>query len=87
MDTDPDVDPPLIPILYHKISKERWLERKLPYETDGTDETDFCTADILEDMSLRVYQWLSTKDDLEVTIDYDSFQTDFINLLYDKYLK
>ena len=72
---------PLVPILRHKISLERWLERKLPYETE------YCTMDILEDMSLRVYQWLSTKDDLEVTIDYDSFQTDFINLLYDKYLK
>ena len=84
MDADNSNPPPLIPILYHKISKERWLEKKIPYETD---ETDFCTADTLEDMSFRVYQWLSTKDDLEVTIDYDSFQTDFINLLYDKYLR
>ena len=73
--------PPLIPILYQKLSKERWLEKKLPYETD------FFTIDILGDMSLRVYQWLSTKEDLEVTIDYDSFQADFINLLYDKYLR
>ena len=74
-------DPPLIPILYQKLSKERWLEKKLPYETD------FFTIDIVEEMSHKVYQWLSTKEDLEVTIDYDSFQADFINLLYDKYLK
>ena len=80
MDAENIEVPPLIPILHHKISKERWIERKLPYETD------FFTIDILEDMSLQVYQWLSTKEDLEVTIDYDSFQTDFINLLYDKYL-
>ena len=73
--------PPLIPILYQKLSKERWLEKKLPYETD------FFTIDIVEEMSHKVYQWLSTKEDLEVTIDYDSFQADFINLLYDKYLK
>ena len=82
MNSDPEQPlAPLVPILYHKISLERWLERKLPYETE------YCTRDIVEEMSLRVYQWLSTKDDLEVTIDFDSFQTDFINLLYDKYLK
>jgi hypothetical protein len=72
---------PLIPILYQKIPKDRWLERELPYETD------FFTIDILQEMSHKVYQWISTKEDLEVTIDYDSFQADFINLLYDKYLK
>ena len=74
-------EPPLIPILYQKIPKDRWLEKTLPYETD------FFTIDILQEMSHKVYQWLSTKEDLEVTIDYDSFQADFINLLYDKYLK
>ena len=74
-------EPPLIPILYQKIPKDRWLEKKLPYETD------FFTIDILQEMSHKVYQWLSTREDLEVTIDYDSFQADFINLLYDKYLK
>ena len=78
---DSDNAPPLIPILYQKLPKERWLEKKLPYETD------FFTIDVVQDMSHKVYQWLSTKEDLEVTIDYDSFQVDFINLLYDKYLK
>ena len=75
-----DGEPPLIPILNQKISKEKWLDRVLPYETD------FFTRDIIEDMSQRVYQWMSSKEDLETTIDYNSFHIEFINLLYDKYL-
>ena len=74
-------EPPLIPILYQKIPKDKWINRVLPYETD------FFTMDILEDMSHKVYQWMSSKEDLEVIVDYDSFQDDFINLLYDKYLR
>jgi len=66
--------------MYQKISKNTWINQTLPYETD------FFIEDILEDMSLRVYQWISTKEDLEGTTDYDSFQSEFINLLYDKYL-
>ena len=75
-----DENKSLIPIIYQKISKNIWINQTLPYETD------FFIKDILEDMSLRVYHWISTKEDLEATIDYDSFQTEFINLLYDKYL-
>jgi len=77
---DKTKNPPLIPIMYQKISKNTWINQTLPYETD------FFIEDILEDMSLRVYQWISTKEDLEGTTDYDSFQSEFINLLYDKYL-
>jgi len=77
---DENKKPPLIPIMYQKISKNTWINQTLPYETD------FFIEDILEDMSLRVYQWISTKEDLEATTDYDSFQSEFINLLYDKYL-
>ena len=74
-------EPHLIPILYQKELKDKWINRVLPYETD------FYTVDILENMSHKVYQWMSSKEDLEVTVDYDSFQDDFINLLYDKYLR
>ena len=76
-----DEEQPLIPILYQKIPKEKWLNRVIPYEID------FFTKDIIEDMSRRVYQWMTTREDLETTLDYDSFQTEFINLLYDKYLE
>ena len=71
----------LIPITKIKISKENWLE--LPIKHDD----ELKVKDIIEEMCERTYSWIMEKDDLEVVTDYDSFKEDFINLLYDKYLK
>ena len=71
--------PNLVPITKVKIPKERWLSQKIKYETDIT------VRDILEDMTTKSYEWISDKNDLEHVQDYDSFKTDFINFLYDKY--
>lgn len=71
----------LIPITKIKISKENWLELPIKYD----DELK--VKDIIEEMCERTYSWVMNKDDLEVVTDYDSFKEDFINLLYDKYLK
>ena len=71
----------LIPITKLKISKEDWLELPIKYD----DELK--VKDIVEEMCERTYSWINDKDDLDVVTDYDSFKKDFINLLYDKYLK
>ena len=79
---DPAIDLiDLIPITKIKISKDKWLELPIKYD----DEVQ--VKDIIEEMCERTYSWIMNKDDLEVVTDYDSFRKDFINLLYDKYLK
>ena len=71
----------LIPITKIKISKEEWLELPIKYD----DELE--VKDIIGEMCDKTYSWIESRDDLDVVTDYDSFKTDFINLLYDKYLK
>ena len=70
-----------IPITKLKISKEDWLQQKIKYDDK------LLVKDIVEEMCERTYSWISLQSDLEVVLDYDSFKKDFINLLYDKYLK
>ena len=71
----------LIPITRLKISKEDWLELPIKYD----DELK--VKDIVEEICEKTYSWIESKDDLDVVTDYDSFKKDFINLLYDKYLR
>lgn len=63
-----------------KISKEKWLNQKIKYENN------ISFKHILEDMCLETYEWMNTKDDFNIIIDYDSFKKEFINLMYNKYL-
>ena len=63
-----------------KISKEEWLNRKIKYEND------ILFRNIIEDMCLESYKWMNSKEDLNIIIDYDSFQNEFIDLMYQKYL-
>jgi len=72
----------LIPITKIKISKKKWLELPIKY-----DDVGLKVKDIIEEMCERTYSWIMKKDDLDIVTDYDSFRKDFINLLYDKYLK
>ena len=70
----------LRPITKIKISKEEWLQQPIKYEDE------LLVKDIIIKMSRKSYQWIHDKDDLDVITDYDSFQNNFINLLYNKYL-
>ena len=67
-----------LPITKMKISKERWLNKKIKYEKNLT------IKDILEDMNDKTYEWLTDKDDLSIVCDPDSFKNDFINLINEK---
>jgi len=71
----------LIPITKIKISKEDWLNKPIKYEED------LLVRDIIEIMSNKSYQWIKSKPDLIEVIDYDTFKDQFINCMYDKYLK
>ena len=71
----------LIPITRIKISKERWLNTPIKYDNE------LKVKDIIEEMSEKSYNWILSKEDLEVLTDYDTFKNEFINFLYDKYLK
>lgn len=71
----------LIPITKMKINKDRWLQKKIKYEDNLT------VKDILKIMSRKNYLWLESKEDITITIDYESFEDRFIQLMYDKYLR
>tara|TARA_B100001094_G_C18168040_1_gene793352 strand:+ start:170 stop:394 length:225 start_codon:yes stop_codon:yes gene_type:complete len=70
----------LIPITKLKISKEKWLNTPIQYEEN------LFIKDIVEILSQKTYHWIVSKDDIEVIQDYDSFNKEFINLLYTKYV-
>ena len=69
----------LIPITKIKTSQKEWLSTRIKYDND------LCIQDIIEIMCNKSYTWLSSKKDFEIIIDYDSFKTEFINLIYNKY--
>ena len=71
----------LIPITKLKISKERWLNTPIQYEGN------LFIKDIVEILSQKTYHWIVSKDDIEVLQDYDSFNKEFINLVYTKYVR
>lgn len=68
-----------VPVTKIKISKEKWLNTKIKYEED------LFIKDLIEDMSYKTYRWMYSKDDINITTDYDSFKVNFINLIYSKY--
>jgi hypothetical protein len=70
-----------IPITKIKITKDKWLNTEVKYEEE------LKINDIINDMAEKSYEWIHQKSDLDVISDYDSFKNDFINLIYDKYLK
>lgn len=70
----------LIPINKLKISKEKWINQTVKYENE------IYNKDIINDMSLDLYEWMMNLKDFNVTIDYNSFKENFTNLLYNSYL-
>ena len=71
----------LVPITKLKISKEEWLQTPLKYDEEVV------LQDIVEEMCDKTYSWLTSKEDIDILSDYSSFKADFINLLYDKYVR
>ncbi len=70
----------LFPILTRKISLNDWLSSSISYDDETT------VADILKEMCGNAYEWIRAKDDLMITCDYDSFEADFISMMYHKYV-
>lgn len=71
----------IIPITKLKINKDKWLRQKIKYEDNLT------VKDTLKIMSRKNYQWLKLNEDIDIIIDYQSFEDKFIQLIYDKYLR
>lgn len=69
-----------IPITKVKITKERWMNTPIQYEKD------MYIKDILEMMCYKVYNWINSKPDFYLLMEYESFKTQFIQLIYDQYL-
>ena len=61
----------------------------LPLEIEGLTSKDIKirVEDVLDEMCQKSYDWISSKGDLDIICDYDTFKDDFINLCYDQYLK
>ena len=74
------MDHKLIPITQLKISKDKWLHTLIQYEEEYT------IKDVIEIMCQKTYQWILSKDDLTIITDYETFQEQFTNLIYDKYI-
>ena len=70
-----------VPITRLKIKKDRWLMEPVKYESDRVKQ------DIIEEMCQSTWIWINSRSDLEPITDYDTFRSDFINLIYDKYIK
>ena len=71
----------LIPITKIKLSKDKWLQKKLKYDDI------LVVRDNIEQMCEKTYAWISLKEDIDLVSDYNTFKNDFINCIYDKYLQ
>ena len=71
----------LVTIKKIKMSKEKWLQKKLKYDDI------LVVGDIIEQMCEKTYAWISLKEDIDLVSDYDTFKDEFINCIYDKYLQ
>ena len=67
----------LVPITKIKISKDRWLNTPIQYEDD------LFIRDIVDILCTKVYNWINSKSDFYLVMDYDSFKIQFIQFIYD----
>ena len=67
-----------IPITTIKISKEKWLNTPIQYEDD------LYMKNIVELMSQKLYDWISSKNDLSVNTDYETFHNKLTEVMYQK---
>lgn len=69
-----------IPINKVKIDKLKWLNKSVKYDNK------LYIRDLISQMAENTYNWILSKDDLECISDFHTFELQFINLIYDKYL-
>lgn len=70
----------IIPITQNKINKNKWLNTKIKY--DNTLNLN----DILIDMSKNIYLWINNLTEYHLNTNKESFNNNFINMIYNKYL-
>jgi len=68
-----------IPITEIKITKERWLNTRIQYEEN------MYVRDIIDMLCNKVYNWILSKNDFFLTMDYRSFKETFTQYMYQKY--
>jgi len=68
----------LLPIksLNSKTSLKKWLETTIKYETD------MYVKDILNHMCLLTHDWIFSKSDLELPMDYGSYLDQYVQMVY-----
>lgn len=71
----------LIPIINISISKEKWLDTPIKYENN------YYVKDILSTFSKETWQWILSKNDIEINNDYESFHKEFVDSFYKNYVK
>ena len=71
----------LRPITKMKIKKDKWLIEAVKYERYTVKQ------DIIEEMCHSTWSWINIQSDLEPISDYDTFRSEFIDMIYDKYIK
>ena len=67
-----------VPITKLPIIKDKWLNTLIKYEKD------YYIKDIIENICQKTYQWILSKNDLILISDYESFQSDFIDMIIQK---
>ena len=68
-----------VPITKLPIIKDKWLNTLIKYEKD------YYIKDIIENICQKTYQWILSKNDLILISDYESFQSDFIDMIIQNY--
>lgn len=68
----------LIPITQMFINKDKWLSKKIKYETDIVNN------DIINDIMELIIEWILDKDDLEITSTPEDIKQSLIMKLLPK---
>jgi hypothetical protein len=64
------------PIQTLTLTRPRWLRSPIRYETD------YYVEDVLDEMCTLVEAWMASKDDLELTMDIDSFSHEYKTVMF-----
>lgn len=70
----------LVPIRELKIDKTKWLNTNIKYESSLKIE------DLLNDMCENILRWLYNLEDYTIITDERSFNEEFKDMIYEKYL-
>ena len=62
-----------------RITQQKWLTTKIQYEND------LYIKDVIELLCNKVFNWIQSKSDFFLIMDYDTFRMKFIEFIYNKY--